>query len=175
MRFANACNARYYRDRDALAEEAKSTWESLADIFDHMNDNPLRGRLIGSRSMGSTAFIIPRLPYPGRPMTPTPEESSIRLFWTMTMSSEFGRFQHCAFVKLRVRYRSSEHSAIRRDKRTKGDNRALLPPDDLSGEPEASIPRIESVDEPLVVFRVAVARYHPYARPTSTRLLLPQE
>lgn len=173
--FADASNAKYYRDRDALAEEAKVTWKTLADIFNHMDDNHLRGRLTGSRSLSSSAFIIPRLPSPGRPITLTPQEAIIRWVWSITTSDEF--CQGHTFIKLHMLYRSSEHSAIatRRDKRIKGDNRALLPPDDFSGELEASVTRVVSLDEPLVVNRCRVARHHPYARPTSKRLLLPQE
>ncbi|KAH0834087.1 hypothetical protein J3R83DRAFT_11372 [Lanmaoa asiatica] len=175
VRFASASSAKHYRDRDTLAEEAKFTWQTLADIFNHMEDESLRGRLSGSRSMGSSAFIIPRLPSPGRPLTLTPEEAIIRWVWSITTSDQFCRFQGYAFMKLRTLYRSSEHLPNRRDKRIKGDSRALLPPDDFSGDLEVSGARIESVDEPLIVNRGLVARRHPYARPTSKRLLLPQE
>lgn len=174
MRFASASSAQYYRDRDALAEEAGFTWKTLSDIFNHMDGDPLRGQLIGSRSMGSNAFIIPRLPSPGRPMTPTPEDAIIRWVWSITTSDEFCRLQCCAFIKLQTLYRSSEHPPTRRDMRIKGDNRTLLPPDDFSGRLETSSARIQCVDEPLIVRHGAVARWHPYARPRSKRLLLPQ-
>lgn len=172
VRFASACSAKYYRDRDALAEEAKFTWKTLADMF---KDIPLRGWLSGSRSMGSNAFIIPRLPSPGRPITPTPEEAIIRWAWSITTSDEFCRFQGCAFIKLQTLYCSPEHSATRRDKRIKGDNRALLPPDEFSGNLEISVARTGSAEEPLIVNRGPIARWHPYARPISKRLLLPRE
>lgn len=175
MRFASASSAKYYRDGDALAEEAKFTWKMLADIFNHMDDDPLRGQLSGSRSMGSNAVIIPRLPSPGRPITLTPEEATIRWAWSIMTSDEFWKFQSPALTKLQTLHRSSKHSATRSGKRIKGDSRALLSPDDFSGNLETSTARIESVDEPLIVSRGAVARWHPYARPTSKRLLLPQE
>ncbi|KAG8215335.1 hypothetical protein J3R82DRAFT_8929 [Butyriboletus roseoflavus] len=174
VRFASASTAKYYRDRDALAEEAKFTWKILGDMFDHMDDEPFGVWLSGSRSMGSNAFIIPRLPSPGRPITMTPEEAIIRWVWSVTTSDEFCRFQGCAFVKLQMLYRSPEHSATRRDKRIKGDSRALLPPDDISGNLGTSVARTQSVDEPLIVNRGPLARWHPYARPTSKRLRLPQ-
>jgi hypothetical protein len=173
VRFTDASSAKYYRDRDALAEEAKLTWKALADIFNHMDDDPLRGRLTGSRSLSSSAVIIPRLPSPGRPITLTPQEAIIRWVWSITTSDEF--CQGHTFIKLHMLYRSSERSETRRDKRIKGDNRALLPPDDFSGELEPSVAKVVSLDEPLVVNRYSVARHHPYARPTSKRLLLPQE
>ena len=173
VRFAGASNAKYYRDRDALAEEAEFTWRTLADIFNHMDDDRMRGRLTGSRSLSSSAFIIPRLPSPGRPITLTPEEAIIRWVSSITTSDAF--CEGSALIKLHKLYRPSKHSATRRDKRIKGDNRALLPPDDFSGELEASVARVVSLDEPLVVNRYPVARHHPYARPTSKRLLLPQE
>lgn len=175
VRFASASTAKYYRDRDALAEEAEFTWKTLADIFNHMDEDPLKGRLSGSRSMGSSTVIIPRLPSPGHPIAPTPEEAIIRWAWSITTSDEFCRLQDYAFIKLHTLYGSSEHSATRRHKRIKGDSRALLPPDDFSGDVEASDTRIESLDEPFVVNRGAVVRRHPYARPRSKRLLLPQE
>lgn len=175
MRFASASSAKYHRDRDALAEEAKFMWKTLENIFNHMDDDPLRGRLTGSRSMGSSAFIIPRLPSPSCPITSTPEDAIIRWVWSIVTSDGFCRFQGCAFINLYTPHRPSAHSATRREKRIKGDSRALLPPDDFSSELEASATRIGSVDEPLIVNRISVARHHPYARPMSRRLLLPQE
>lgn len=172
VRFADACSAKRYQDRDALAEEAEFMWKTLADIFNHMEDDRLRA---GSRSMSSSAVIIPRLPSPSRPITLMPEEITIRWVWSTATSDEFCLSQGCAFTQLYMPHHSSEYSATRRGKRTKGDRRALLPPDDLTDERETSVTKVGAVDEPLVVHRISVTRYKPYARPASKRLLLPQE
>lgn len=172
VHFASASSAEYYRDRDALAKEAEITWKILADMFNHMDDDPLKGLLSGSRSMGSSAIIIPRLPSPGRPISLTREEAMTRWVWSITTSDEFCRLQGRAFMNLDTLYGSSEHCTVRRGKRAKGDSRALLPPDDSSGHLET---RVEPIDEPLIVNRGLLTRFHPYAHPKSKRLLLPQE
>ncbi|KAF8551569.1 hypothetical protein OG21DRAFT_262963 [Imleria badia] len=151
VRFASASSAKYHRDRDALAEEAKYMWDILEKIFSHMDDDPLRGWLVGSRSQGSSAFIIPRLPSPGRLITLTPDEAIIRWVWSIATSDEFCRFHACALINLHMLYRPSAHRATRRDKRIKGNNRTVLPPDDFSGELGTSLARVGPVDKPLVV------------------------
>ena len=175
VRFASASSAKYYQDRDVLAKEAEFMWETLANIFDHMDDDPLKDRLVGSRLLGSCGFIIPRLPSPGRPIATTPEEAIIRWIWSITLSDECYYFNDLAFKKLHALYGSSERSVTRREKRIKGDNRALLPPDDFSCDLGVAVARTGSMDKPLVANRASVARQHPYARPRSTRLLLPKE
>jgi len=171
VRFASASTAKYYQDHDELAREAEFAWKALIGIFAHVDDGPLQGQLSGSRSTGSSAFIMPRLPSPNHPVALTAEEAIIRWVWSITTSDEFCCFLGYAFRKLHSLYSFSEHSATRRGKRVKGDGRALLPPDDSSGDLEASAASIESTDEPVVS---RIARYHPSACRTSRRLLLPQ-
>ena len=89
VRFANASSAKYYQDRDELAEEAEVMWETLTDIFTHVDDGSLKGLLSGSRSIGSSALIVPRLPSPSHPLALTPEEAIIRWVWSITVSDEY--------------------------------------------------------------------------------------
>jgi len=143
-------------------------------MFNHMDEDPLRGRLSGARYGGSTAFIIPRLPSPGRPIPLRPEDAIIRWAWSITMTDDFicGKI----FSKLEKLYGSSENSATRRGKRIKNAQKALLPPDEFSADNTTSITKIDSVDQPLVVHRGPVSRrHHPYTRLTPGRLLLPPE
>ena len=173
VRFANASSAKYYQDRDELAREAEVMWETLTDIFTHVDDGSLKGPLSGSRSIASSALIVPRLPSPSHPLALTPEEAIIRWVWSITISDEYVGRPTYAFRKLYALYSTSEDSATRRGKGVKGDGKALLPPDDSLGDLEASVTSTELMDRPHFVSRIA--RHHPYARRASRRLLLPPE
>ncbi|KAN0079906.1 hypothetical protein V8E55_009472 [Tylopilus felleus] len=177
VRFTDACSAKYYQDRDALAKEADFMWKTLARIFNPTTEvDPYNAALIPhSRSCNSTAIIMPRLPSPGRPITLTPEEAQIRWVWSIVTSDDLGLFPLSALTKLQTLYGRSEHSATRRGRRIRGDRRALLPSDDVSSDLEAFTTRVGPVDGPLVVNGISVTRHHPYRRPRSRQLLLPQE
>ncbi|KAF8841880.1 hypothetical protein BDN67DRAFT_1002045 [Paxillus ammoniavirescens] len=178
VRFASMCSATKYQDQDALTEAAESVhWETLADMFDNIDHDPFGGYLSCSRSMPASSFVIPRLPTPGRPIAFTPEETIIRWAWSIATSDEPCRSNLTAFTKLQALHRSSKRSTVaRRDKRVKGDGRALLSPD-VADNTQCSV-LVASVDRPLVITswgRSSATRTLPYARPTPRRLLLAEE
>lgn len=104
---ASSSHSRY------VIKEAELTWSILADIFDHMDDDPFKSQLCGSCSAGSCVIIMPCLPSPGHPMAATPEEAIIRWVWSITTYDEFCHFNSSVFGKLHILYGSSEHIATR--------------------------------------------------------------
>ncbi|KIJ64388.1 hypothetical protein HYDPIDRAFT_112397 [Hydnomerulius pinastri MD-312] len=175
VRFSDICGVKWYKDHDKLAKIAETTvWEVLADMFDNLDDDPVAGQLNASRYLRGGTYVIPRLPTPGRPVSLSPEQSMIHLAWSIAISDELCRSNFTSIAKLQYLYRPSKHSSTaRRDKRAKSGNRALLPPDDVL-EGQAHLLRTPA-DESLVISLQhygSSARTHPYARPTSKRLLL---
>jgi len=178
VRFASVSSATKYQDQDALTEAAESLhWKTLADMFDNIDYDPFGGYLSCSRSMQAGSFVIPRLPTPGRPIAFTPEETVIRWAWSIVTSDELCRSNLTPFTKQKALHRSSKRSTVaRRDKRVKGDGRALLSPD-VADNAQCSV-LVASADRPLVITswgRSSTTRALPYARPTPRRLLLAEE
>ncbi|KAF9221735.1 hypothetical protein BS17DRAFT_757107 [Gyrodon lividus] len=177
VRFASMSPAKKYQDQDALAEVAESAhWKTLADIFDHIDDDPFGGQLNISRSLKSASYVIPRLPSPGRPIAFTPEDAVIRWAWSIATSDQLCRSNFSALMQ--ALYRSSKRSTVvRRDKRVKGGGGALLSPDDAADNTPSPV-LVASVDQPLVITswnRSSTTRRHPYARSASRRMLLAEE
>ncbi|KAH7882777.1 hypothetical protein F5I97DRAFT_1931378 [Phlebopus sp. FC_14] len=175
VRFTNICSMLWFKDHDKLAEEAEFYhWQSLAQIFDEELNSPFVPSLSSSRGISSSCYVIPRLPSPGRPVLSTPAQAIINLAWSIAISDEWYNVPE-ALARLADLYRRPKRSqtTARRNKRVKGDGRALLPPDDILEKQTRSLE--PPSDEPLVVTRPYNPgnRPHPYSAPR--RLLLPQD
>lgn len=179
VRFLNISAVRFYKDHDQLAAKAETEhWAELAKTFGPRMTGPHTP--LGSRTRDSLAYVIPRLPSPGRPIYTTPELAMMQFVWSvMTSPGEYARTDVLPLLRFRDQQRKGK-SAITDDskhrRRAKIGRKVLIAPLDYSeseGRFEELDQIVPAVDEPYIP-KWRPSPRTPYERPNK-KLLLPRD